>query len=47
MNTKIFEMLMRRTGLRRDSKAEIIQLEVVHKPVKLKKIPIYHNLSHS
>ncbi|ACN96009.1 hypothetical protein ACT91P_02310 [Wolbachia pipientis] len=26
MNTKIFEMLIRRTGLRRDSKAEIIQL---------------------
>ncbi|BEP30556.1 MAG: hypothetical protein WBIAU1_00340 [Wolbachia endosymbiont of Drosophila biauraria] len=26
MNTKIFEMLIRRIGLRRDSKAEIIQL---------------------
>ncbi len=40
MNTKIFEMLIRRTGLRRDSKAEIIQLEVVWKLVNSSIFPL-------
>ncbi|MBH5361671.1 hypothetical protein HUB90_00820 [Wolbachia endosymbiont of Kradibia gibbosae] len=35
MNTKIFEMLIRRTGLRRDSKAEIIQLNRNEKAFEL------------